>query len=169
MNIMLVSVTERTREIGLRMAVGAKGRDVLFQFLVEAVAISALGGLLGVGLGFGASQVLTQMLEWPTLIPTNWVIGAVGFAAFIGIFFGFYPAAQGRPVGSDRVVAVRVAQQELTPLTLPAPPALGYSGQEGADRQPGYRIDHVGRDLGQGPQHEQPLSKTRMRYVDPGC
>ena len=92
MNIMLVSVTERTREIGLRMAVGAKGRDVLFQFLVEAVAISVLGGLLGVGLGFSASQVLTQMLEWPTLIPTNWVIGAVGFAAFIGIFFGFYPA-----------------------------------------------------------------------------
>ena len=92
MNIMLVSVTERTREIGLRMAVGAKGRDVLFQFLVEAVAISVLGGLLGVGLGFGASQLLTQILEWPTLVPTNWVIGAVCFAAFIGIFFGFYPA-----------------------------------------------------------------------------
>ena len=56
------------------------------------MAISVLGGLLGVGLGFGASQLLTQILEWPTLVPTNWVIGAVCFAAFIGIFFGFYPA-----------------------------------------------------------------------------
>ena len=92
MNIMLVSVTERTREIGLRLAVGAKGRDVLCQFLVEAIVISVLGGLLGVGLGVGASQFLTQMLEWPTLIPTNWVIGAVGFAGVVGIFFGFYPA-----------------------------------------------------------------------------
>ena len=66
---------------------------MLFQSLVEAVAISVLGGLLGVGLGFSASQVLTQMLEWPTLVPTNWVIrGRWLFAAFIGIFFGFYPA-----------------------------------------------------------------------------
>ena len=92
MNIMLVSVTERTREIGLRMAVGAKGRDVLFQFLVEAGVISLFGGLLGVGLGFGTAQVLTQMLAWPTVVPTDWVIGAVAFAGIIGVFFGFYPA-----------------------------------------------------------------------------
>ena len=92
MNIMLVSVTERTREIGLRMAVGAKGRDVLFQFLVEAGVISLFGGLLGVGLGFGTAQVLTQMLQWPTLVPTDWVIGTVAFAGIIGVFFGFYPA-----------------------------------------------------------------------------
>ena len=92
MNIMLVSVTERTREIGLRMAVGAKGRDVLFQFLVEAGVISIFGGLLGVALGFGTAQILTQMLAWPTVVPTDWVIGAVAFAGIIGVFFGFYPA-----------------------------------------------------------------------------
>ena len=105
MNIMLVSVTERTREIGLRMAVGAKSRDVLFQFLVEAVVISVLGGLLGLGLGFGASQLMTQFLEWPTLIPTNWVVGAVGFAAVIGIFFGFYPARKAAQL--DPIEALR--------------------------------------------------------------
>ena len=92
MNIMLVSVTERTREIGLRMAVGAKGRDVLFQFLVEAGVISIFGGLLGVALGFGTAQFLTQILEWPTVVPTDWVIGAVAFSGIIGVFFGFYPA-----------------------------------------------------------------------------
>ena len=92
MNIMLVSVTERTREIGLRMAVGAKGRDVLFQFLVEAVALSLVGGLVGVALGFGLSEALTQFLQWPTAVPADAVALAVGFAAATGIFFGFYPA-----------------------------------------------------------------------------
>ena len=92
MNIMLVSVTERTREIGLRMAVGAKGRDVLFQFLVEAVALSLVGGFVGVALGFGLSEALTQFLQWPTAVPADAVALAVGFAAATGIFFGFYPA-----------------------------------------------------------------------------
>ena len=92
MNIMLVSVTERTREIGLRMAVGAKGRDVLFQFLVEAVVLSLVGGLLGVALGFGLSEAVTRFLQWPTAVPVNAVALAVGFAATTGIFFGFYPA-----------------------------------------------------------------------------
>ena len=92
MNIMLVSVTERTREIGLRMAVGAKGRDVLWQFLVEAVVLSLVGGLVGVGLGFGLSEGLTRFLQWPTAIPADAVVLAVGFAATTGIFFGFYPA-----------------------------------------------------------------------------
>jgi len=92
MNIMLVSVTERTREIGLRMAVGAKSQDVLLQFLVEAVVLSLVGGLVGVGLGFGLSETLTRFLSWPTSIPADAIVVAVGFAAATGIFFGFYPA-----------------------------------------------------------------------------
>jgi putative ABC transport system permease protein len=95
MNIMLVSVTERTREIGLRMAVGAKGQDVLWQFLVEAMALSLVGGMIGVGLGFGISQGLTQFLAWPTSVPTDAVVVSVGFAALIGVVFGFYPAWKG--------------------------------------------------------------------------
>jgi len=95
MNIMLVSVTERTREIGLRMAVGAKSQDVLWQFLVEAMALSLVGGFLGVGLGFGISQGLTQFLQWPTSVPPEAVAISVGFAAVIGIVFGFYPAWKG--------------------------------------------------------------------------
>ena len=112
MNIMLVSVTERTREIGLRMAVGARGRDVLLQFLVEAVVISIFGGLLGVALGFGTAQFLTQMLQWPTLVPTDWVIGAVVFAGVIGVFFGFYPARMAARLDPNRSAPVRVARRE---------------------------------------------------------
>ena len=92
MNIMLVSVTERTREIGLRMAVGAKGKDVLFQFLVEAIVLSLLGGAIGIGLGAALSQGITQFLEWPTTVSPNAVAVAFGFATATGIFFGFYPA-----------------------------------------------------------------------------
>jgi len=95
MNIMLVSVTERTREIGLRMAVGAKGQDVLWQFLVEAIALSLVGGLIGVGLGFAVSQGLTEFLQWPATVPPDAIVVSVGFAAGIGIIFGFYPAWKG--------------------------------------------------------------------------
>ena len=95
MNIMLVSVTERTREIGLRMAVGAKGKDVLWQFLVEAMALSLVGGLIGVGLGFAVSGGLTEFLQWPTSVPPDAIAVSVGFAAVIGIVFGFYPAWKG--------------------------------------------------------------------------
>ena len=105
MNIMLVSVTERTREIGLRMAVGAKGRDVLWQFLVEAVVLSISGGLVGVGLGFSLAAGLTHFFQWPTAVPGEAVLLAVGFAAATGIFFGFYPArkaAQLDPIESLR-------------------------------------------------------------------
>jgi putative ABC transport system permease protein len=92
MNIMLVSVTERTREIGIRMAIGARGSDVLLQFLVEAVVISLLGGGIGILLGFGAAEMMTRLWEWPTQVPGSAVGMAFGFAAATGVFFGFYPA-----------------------------------------------------------------------------
>ena len=92
MNIMLVSVTERTREIGLRMAIGARGRDVLLQFLVEAVVLSLFGGGNGIALGVGLSQGVTLWQGWPTAVSTDAVAIAFGFAAAIGVFFGFYPA-----------------------------------------------------------------------------
>ena len=92
MNIMLVSVTERTREIGLRMAVGARGRDILMQFLVEAVTLALIGGLLGIALGVGGSFAIGHFAEWRTELDLQAIALAVGFAAGIGIFFGFYPA-----------------------------------------------------------------------------
>ncbi|HEX5475988.1 MAG TPA: ABC transporter permease [Vicinamibacterales bacterium] len=92
MNIMLVSVTERTREIGLRMAIGARGRDVLLQFLVEAVVISLIGGLIGIAMGYGLSAAVQRFMQWPTAIPPNAIGMAFGFAAATGVFFGFYPA-----------------------------------------------------------------------------
>jgi putative ABC transport system permease protein len=95
MNIMLVSVTERTREIGLRMAVGAKWQDVLSQFLVEAIALCLLGGLLGVGVGFAVSEGLSQFLGWATSVSSESIVLSVGFAAVIGVVFGFYPAWKG--------------------------------------------------------------------------
>ncbi|HZP47091.1 MAG TPA: ABC transporter permease [Vicinamibacterales bacterium] len=92
MNIMLVSVTERTREIGLRMAIGARGRDVLLQFLVEAVVLSLFGGAIGIALGFALSQGVTLWMQWPTAVSPQAVLVAFGFAAITGVFFGFYPA-----------------------------------------------------------------------------
>jgi putative ABC transport system permease protein len=92
MNIMLVSVTERTREIGLRMAIGARGSDVLLQFLVEAIVISLFGGLIGIGLGFALSIGIERFAQWPTSIPADWIAVAFGVAAATGVFFGFYPA-----------------------------------------------------------------------------
>jgi putative ABC transport system permease protein len=92
MNIMLVSVTERTREIGTRMAVGAHGRDILTQFLIEAVALSAVGGLLGIMLGIAASKVISAVKHWPSLISPTSIVVAVFVSALVGVFFGFYPA-----------------------------------------------------------------------------
>jgi putative ABC transport system permease protein len=92
MNIMLVSVTERTREIGLRMAVGARTRDILGQFLVEAVTLSLIGGLAGVLLGVGGALLVAQFAGWQILLSGNAVALAVAFAFAIGVFFGFYPA-----------------------------------------------------------------------------
>ena len=92
MNIMLVSVTERTREIGLRMAVGARARDILTQFLVEALTLSLIGGVIGIALGVGGSNAISYLAEWRTVLSAEAVVVAFGFAAAIGIFFGFYPA-----------------------------------------------------------------------------
>jgi len=92
MNIMLVSVTERTREIGIRLAIGAHGKDVLTQFLIEAVLLSTMGGVMGVLVGVGASQLVAQYMGWPILVSSLSVIIAVGFSASVGVFFGFYPA-----------------------------------------------------------------------------
>jgi putative ABC transport system permease protein len=92
MNIMLVSVTERTREIGIRMAIGARGGDILLQFLTEAVTLSVIGGVVGIGVGVGASQLLASKMHWPTLISSTSVVYAFFFSAAVGIFFGFYPA-----------------------------------------------------------------------------
>ena len=92
MNIMLVSVTERTREIGIRMAVGARGRDILLQFLIEAVALSSTGGILGILLGVGGAKLITMIKEWPTLVSPQSIIIAFAFSAAVGVFFGFYPA-----------------------------------------------------------------------------
>jgi putative ABC transport system permease protein len=92
MNIMLVSVTERTREIGIRMAIGARGRDILLQFLIEAVTLSIIGGAIGIGGGIGVSKVIAAKMDWPTLTSTTSIIVAFVFSAAVGIFFGFYPA-----------------------------------------------------------------------------
>jgi putative ABC transport system permease protein len=92
MNIMLVSVTERTKEIGLRLAVGARRRDVLLQFLVEAMVMSLIGGLLGVGVGLITARTLTAVLDWPTDVSAATLASAFGIAAVIGIVFGYYPA-----------------------------------------------------------------------------
>ncbi len=105
MNIMLVSVTERTREIGTRIAVGARGRDILLQFLVEAVVLSLLGGVLGIALGVGASQVLARAANMPTEVSTAAITTAVAFSAAVGVFFGFYPARKASEL--DPIEALR--------------------------------------------------------------
>jgi putative ABC transport system permease protein len=105
MNIMLVSVTERTREIGIRMAVGAKGRDVLLQFLVEAVVTSLLGGVLGILFGIGASQLIGLLAKWSTPMVPGAIVLAFVFSAVVGIFFGYYPAR--RAANLDPIEALR--------------------------------------------------------------
>jgi len=92
MNIMLVSVTERTREIGIRMAIGARASDIRTQFLMEALLLSIAGGIIGIVLGMSASRLITGFLGWPTVVSTGSIVLAFGFSVFVGIFFGFYPA-----------------------------------------------------------------------------
>ncbi len=92
MNIMLVSVTERTREIGIRIAVGAKGRDILLQFLIESLVLSLMGGILGIGIGMIGTVILSSFTQWPTLFSTKAILLAFLFSGSVGVFFGFYPA-----------------------------------------------------------------------------
>src|SRR5678815_3046444 len=92
MNIMLVSVTERTREIGLRMAVGARSRDILMQFLVEAVTLSVIGGLIGIAVGLGGSHAISYFAEWRTLVAPDTILVSFGAAAATGTVLGLYPA-----------------------------------------------------------------------------
>ncbi len=105
MNIMLVSVTERTREIGIRMAVGARSRDIMLQFLVEAVVMAATGGIIGILLGIGSSELLKEWAKWPTLIDPAIVVIAFLFSAAVGVFFGFYPAKKAATL--DPIEALR--------------------------------------------------------------
>jgi putative ABC transport system permease protein len=105
MNIMLVSVTERTREIGIRMAVGAKKRDILWQFLVEAMMLSLTGGIMGIGLGLVGSKLISSLAAWPSLVSWDAVALAFVFSGAVGVFFGFYPArkaAQLEPIQALR-------------------------------------------------------------------
>jgi len=105
MNIMLVSVTERTREIGLRMAVGARGKDILTQFLVEAVTLSLIGGAVGIAFGLVGTYAIAHFAGWRTLVDPRAIVVAFGFAAAVGIFFGFYPAR--KAAGLDPMEALR--------------------------------------------------------------
>ncbi|HET6923250.1 MAG TPA: FtsX-like permease family protein, partial [Anaeromyxobacteraceae bacterium] len=105
MNIMLVSVTERTREIGVRMAVGAKARDIQLQFLVEALTLAVAGGLFGVGLGLGAAWRLAAAFGWPVLFRPDVILIAVGFSGLVGVAFGFYPALKASQL--DPIQALR--------------------------------------------------------------
>jgi putative ABC transport system permease protein len=105
MNIMLVSVTERTREIGIRMAIGARRNDILLQFMTEAVLLTMIGGVIGILLGAGGATVVSRLLEWPTLISLQSITVAFFFSAVVGIFFGFYPAR--KAAGLNPIDALR--------------------------------------------------------------
>ena len=105
MNIMYVSVTERTREIGLRLAVGGKGKDILLQFLLEAVLLSVIGGIIGVGLGIFASSTVENIMGWPILITTHSILLSFLFCSFVGVFFGWYPARKASAL--DPIEALR--------------------------------------------------------------
>jgi putative ABC transport system permease protein len=105
MNIMLVSVTERTREIGIRMAVGAKGRDIMIQFLAESIVLSLIGGIMGIGLGVLSAKTISALLHWPVFTSVPAIAMSFFFAGFVGVFFGFYPARKASQL--DPIEALR--------------------------------------------------------------
>jgi putative ABC transport system permease protein len=105
MNIMLVSVTERTREIGIRIAIGAKKKDILRQFLVEAVTLALMGGVIGIATGLTASALISFFAKWSTLISPVAIALAFGFSAMVGVFFGWYPAKKAASL--DPIVCLR--------------------------------------------------------------
>src|SRR5260370_1353997 len=105
MNIMLVSVTERTREIGIRVAIGARKQDILTQFLVEAVTLSLAGGVIGIITGVSASAVISLLAKWSTMVSPVAILLAFGFSAMVGMFFGWYPAKKAASL--DPIVALR--------------------------------------------------------------
>ena len=105
MNIMLVSVTERTREIGIRMAIGAKQRDILLQFLTEAVLLTTCGGIIGMAVGVAGAMIVSKLMQWPTLISSEAIVIAFLFSAGVGVFFGFYPAR--KAAGLNPIDALR--------------------------------------------------------------
>ena len=105
MNVMLVSVTERTKEIGIRITIGATSKDIIFQFLSESALLSFFGGLIGISLGYTLSQVASGLVGWPAIISTKSIVAACLFSAFIGIFFGIYPAYKAAKL--DPIKAIR--------------------------------------------------------------
>ena len=105
MNIMMVSVTERTREIGLRMSVGARGRTILSQFLTESIVLATIGGMIGVVFGFAGTFAVAALAKWPTDIPLAWVVLSVVFSGLVGVFFGYYPAK--KAAGLNPIEALR--------------------------------------------------------------
>jgi putative ABC transport system permease protein len=105
MNIMLATVLERTREIGIRRAIGARQRDIVRQFLIEAVLISIVGGLIGIAAGFGSSRIIALIAEWPTVVTFTSIAVAFGVSVFIGLLFGIYPAMQAAKL--DPIEAIR--------------------------------------------------------------
>ncbi len=120
MNIMLVSVTERTREIGIRMAIGARGSDIRTQFLMEALLLSRGGGIIGIVLGTSASKIITGILGWATVVSTGSIVLAFGFSVFVGIFFGFYPAWKAPPSSTPSKPAIHPNRRNRNRKELPS-------------------------------------------------